>query len=520
MTKQLPSYERIFGEIDFKKGDEALSVYSPAAYLTDLLLLMDDEFEFDSQSPSFDERRSDIKKLLLDAKNTFEMLPDILNKQLLKIENQCLNTAEVLVLQGICENKTYQEIAQQEGYSPSYFANIVAPVLFKRLSKLTGKRITKKNCRAIVESYILEHSSLVSNFDTQSSSNSSPNLQLIDSPTYPSGAIPLNSPFYLKQSFLESQIMAEITKAGALVRIKAPQQMGKTSLLLRILDTCEQQLGYQTVSLNLEKVDQNILGDVNKFLRWICVNCARQLGLKPMLDEYWDEDMGGKMSWTIYFEEYLLEQLENPFVLAIDEVNHVFEHPEVAEDFLPLLRSCYEEAKRLPLWQKFRLIIVHSTEIYVSLQLEQSPFNIGLPIELQGFSPQQVEELANKYQLNLKDRKELKQLMDLVGGHPALIHLALYHISQEQITIEELLTTAATSTGIYSHHLQRHWVRLQQQPDLAKAFETVYQATEPILLDPIISYKLKSMGLIDLIGNKAIVSCNLYKEYFEAQISN
>ena len=71
MPKQLPSYERIFGEIDFKKGDEARSVYSPAAYLADLLQLLDDEFK----AHGFDERRSDIKEILLDAKNTFEMLP-------------------------------------------------------------------------------------------------------------------------------------------------------------------------------------------------------------------------------------------------------------------------------------------------------------------------------------------------------------------------------------------------------------------------------------------------------------
>ncbi|AOW98559.1 hypothetical protein BJP34_03050 [Moorena producens PAL-8-15-08-1] len=71
MAKQLPSYERIFGEIDFQKGDEARSVYSPAAYLADLLQLLDDEFS----QHKFDERRSEIKEILLDAKNTFEMLP-------------------------------------------------------------------------------------------------------------------------------------------------------------------------------------------------------------------------------------------------------------------------------------------------------------------------------------------------------------------------------------------------------------------------------------------------------------
>ncbi len=31
----------------------------------------------------------------------------------------------------------------------------------------------------------------------------------------------------------------------------------------------------------------------------------------------------------------------------------------------------------------------------------------------------------------------------------------------------QLLETAPTATGIYSHHLQRHWTTLQKQPELA-----------------------------------------------------
>ena len=103
------------------------------------------------------------------------------------------------------------------------------------------------------------------------------------SPNYPSGAVPLNSRFYLKWPSLEKQIIAEIQKAGALVRIKAPQERGKTSLLLRILNTAKQELGYHTVSLNLQKADQNILENLNLFLRWLCVNCAHKLGLQPNL---------------------------------------------------------------------------------------------------------------------------------------------------------------------------------------------------------------------------------------------
>ncbi|MDJ0744031.1 MAG: AAA-like domain-containing protein [Xenococcaceae cyanobacterium MO_167.B27] len=448
---------------------------------------------------------------------SLEPILDVLNRQLLDFDNHCLNSSEILVLRGIWKNQTYNEIAQQEGYSTSYFANVVAPELWRRLSHLTGRRVTKKNCRVILQSYISALTTSVTSLLTQPSGNSSPNLQQPSSPLYPCGAVPLNSPFYLKQLSLETQIIEEITKAGGLVRIKAPQEMGKTSLLLRILDTCEQHLGYQTVILNLQQADQSILGDINQFLRWLCVNCARKLGLKPKLNDYWDEDLGSKMSWTIYFEEYILEEIESPLVLALDEVNQVFEHPQVAEDFLPLLRSCYEEAKRLPIWQKLRLIVVHSTEIYVSLQLEQSPFNIGLPIELEGFSQQQVQQLAQQYGLNWINEPEIQQLMELLGGHPALINLALYQISQEKITIKQLLATAATTTGIYSHHLQRHWVRLQEQPELASAFQNVCQATEPVFLEPIIAYKLNSMGLIYLEGNQTIVSCRLYKEYFDSQ---
>ncbi len=446
---------------------------------------------------------------------SLEQIIDILNPQLLDYDNRYLNSTELLVLRGIWNNQTYQEIAQQEGYSTSYFANVVAPELCRRLSNITQRRVTKKNCRAILQSYILEaHTS-----GETSSTLFSENLSADIAPNYPCGAVPLNSPFYLTQTSVENQIIEELAKPGALVRIKAPQERGKTSLLLRILDVCEKNSDYQTINLDLQKADQTVLQDINHFLRWLCVNCAHKLKLKPNLDDYWDEDIGSKMSWTIYFEEYILDKIETPLIFALDEVNQIFEHPQLTNDFFPLLRSCYEEAKRVRIWQKLRFVIVHSTEIYVPLKLEQSPFNVGLPIELEGFNEQQIMQLAQKYRLNLIRRKEVKQLMAMVGGYPALVHLALYHLYEGKMNLEELLKNATTTTGIYSHQLQHHWVNLQEQSDLASAFQTVCNTSEPILLDPIVTYKLNSMGLIHLVGNKAIVGCRLYQEYFQSQWS-
>jgi hypothetical protein len=48
--KNLPSYEQLFSNLNFKVGDEARSVYSPAAYLTDLIQLLQDYFESPNQA--------------------------------------------------------------------------------------------------------------------------------------------------------------------------------------------------------------------------------------------------------------------------------------------------------------------------------------------------------------------------------------------------------------------------------------------------------------------------------------
>ncbi|MFB2920612.1 AAA-like domain-containing protein [Aerosakkonema funiforme] len=446
--------------------------------------------------------------------NFDDSVREILNGKLIESQLNPLNSAEAVILQGIWQYQTYEEIAEKAGYSSGYFTNVVAPELFRRLSELIGERITKKNCRALLETHVTAWTAPNKALPNQHSVGLSGNGKPDNSPCFPNGAVPLDSPFYIERSPIEEQVYAEINKPGALVRIKAPQEMGKTSLLLRILDYANTQ-GHRTVNLNLQQVDQAILSDLNKFLRWLCTNVSLELGLPSKLDDYWDEDIGNKVSCSLYFRGYLLESIDSPLILALDQVNEIFEHPSVAKDFLPLLRSWYEEAKRPGIWQKLRLVVVHSTEIYVPLQLTQSPFNVGLPIQLNNFSLEEVLKLAQSYGLNWTDGEEVNQLMAMVGGHPALIHIALYHLNRGEVTLEQLLQTAPTSSGIYFHHLQRHWTTLQKQPELASALNTVINATESVSLEPTLAYKLGSMGLIKLSTDKAIPGCKLYQQYFK-----
>lgn len=71
-----------------------------------------------------------------------DSLLEFINCKLVESQNRPLNTTEVLVLQGIWQYQTYNQIAQKQGYSPGYFTNVVAPELWQRLSGVIGRRVT------------------------------------------------------------------------------------------------------------------------------------------------------------------------------------------------------------------------------------------------------------------------------------------------------------------------------------------------------------------------------------------
>lgn len=70
---------------------------------------------------------------------------------------------------------------------------------------------------------------------------------------------------YIERPPIEEKCYKAIVQPGALIRIKAPQRMGKTLLLEKILDHSRQQ-GYETVKLDLKLADNSTLTDLKTFL--------------------------------------------------------------------------------------------------------------------------------------------------------------------------------------------------------------------------------------------------------------
>ncbi len=462
----------------------------------------------------------------------------------IKIANQAVNLkfnrnltdVEIIILKGAWQREEYAEIATKHQYATTYISQDIAPKLWRNLTDALGEKVKKNNFKEALKRKWEQQLSTNTDALTPINANNNHNYKFaqnisVSNSYLVDNKITINSEIeqkqqenvipdiYVKRHPIESICYETLLQPGSLIRVKAPSLMGKTFLMNRVLAQIAQE-DYRTVSLSFELADRSThFTNLNKFLRWFCTNVSRELGLPSKLDEYWDEEgMGAKVSCTTYFEEHLLAQADSPLALCLDDVDLLFPYPEIYEDFFGLLRSWYEKARSRQIWKKLRLALIHSTDVYIRLNINQSPFNVGLPIELSAFTCEQVQDFALQHQLNIETAL-IDSLMNLVGGHPYLLEMAFCHLkSYPDITLEQILTEATTEAGIYGHHLREHWLNLQQHHELAVAFKKVVNSINPVQLEPMLAYQLQSMGLVKLSGNQVEPSCYLYHQYFQMRL--
>ena len=83
----------------------------------------------------------------------------------------------------------------------------------------------------------------------------------------PGGGISPKSHLYIERYAIESDCFAEVLQEGSLIRIKAPRQMGKTSLMTRILAHAEAN-DCPTIYLTFQTASSEVFSSFNTLLHW------------------------------------------------------------------------------------------------------------------------------------------------------------------------------------------------------------------------------------------------------------
>jgi hypothetical protein len=177
------------------------------------------------------------------------------------------------------------------------------------------------------------------------------------------------------------------------------------------------------------------------------------------------------------------------------------------------LRSWHEKDVDNQLWRKLVLILAYSTDDYLINDLNESPLsNVGKGQELREFNSQEVLNLSQKHSLKLTET-QLEALQEMIGGHPYLIRQAMYSLSQEKKILETILTEAATEVGIYHQYLSRLYRSICQY-GLKECLKKVIESNRPVVLNPIETFELYSLGLVSRTKDGVEIRCRLYREYF------
>lgn len=334
------------------------------------------------------------------------------------------------------------------------------------------------------------------------------------------------TPIYIERPPIEETCRQAIQNPGGLIRIKAPQKMGKTLLLRKTLDYARS-LGYRTASIDFSEWGPNnpIFNDYDQFQRSLCAEISRCLQME-------DEDIESKISetWetesviksTNYFEEYLLD--EGGLVVSFDRFEVLFDKVNIFEDFCCLLRAWHEKTELQ--WQNLKLILVNSTDDYPELDINHSPFNVGIGVNeltgLTGFSPLQAERLLRFYlQENPSRTNELilEDFVDFVGGHPFLLDESFKYLRRNPTqTLQQVKEESPTQTGIFNHHLGEILETLSKESHeyLKNDYiKIIQQYPNSVDLPQKSAFNLRSLGLIKNADNGCFVSsCDLYRLYF------
>jgi DNA-binding SARP family transcriptional activator/GTPase SAR1 family protein len=324
------------------------------------------------------------------------------------------------------------------------------------------------------------------------------------------GAVPAQSPFYIVRE-CDAVLKRSIGRSEGTILIHGPRQVGKTSLMYRVLND-RRVRKTRVVITDYQVLSRSQLASADSFSRALAYGFASQLGVRLNLPEIWNEWISPNTNLHAAVEAVLL-QVQGPVVWAMDEADRLF-GSEFADDFFGLVRS-WHNLRAMDAdgpFGRLTLLISYATEAHLFIEdINQSPFNVGVRIPIKDFDERETAELGRRYGIELP-ANELRSIWGLTGGQPFLTRKAFDALVHEGIDVKVLRSVARNEDGPFGEHLRRLLFvasRDQQMKD-----EVIRFLEDKPFLDPKTPLRLIAGGmLIRKPGGELDFRVPIYREF-------
>lgn len=334
----------------------------------------------------------------------------------------------------------------------------------------------------------------------------------------PGGALPLHSPLYISRSS-DDEFCHAIARHDSIVLVKGARQVGKTSLLARGLEAARM-VGANVLLVDFQHFGPAAFENAGKLLLAMAEWIAYQIELPSQPHERWNDLLSPSSNFERFLRREVLTDDDSYFVLALDEVDRLFNHGYASELF-GLFRSWHNLRALDPNgpWYRLTIAIAYATEAHLFISdLNQSPFNVGSRLRLEDFTPEQLAELNDRYGGPLVDDEQLGRFQKLVGGHPYLAQRGLYEICKRKVSLTALEQNADQDDGPFGDHLNRLLISLERDEELLKEVHGFLVSGSTLSNSAF--YRLRSAGVLS--GDSADEPrprCDLYARYLKKHLA-
>ena len=328
------------------------------------------------------------------------------------------------------------------------------------------------------------------------------------------GSLPVNAPNYVPRKADED--LFQFLQKGEFCYVLNSRQMGKSSLQVRTMQRL------MAEGIVCAAIDISEIGNRGVTPEQWYAGILRILENNLHLSEYvnirtwWRERemLPPVQKFSEFIEKIILTNIPDKIVIFIDEIDSILSLNFSVNDFLALIRSCYNKRAFDPAYNRLTFVLLGvSTPADLqqsSSDLSSTPFNIGQPIELTGFQLAETGPLLTGLQAICSGsaiQELMTKILDWTGGQPFLTQKVckLLRENGELITDIESQLRDLIFTKIINN-----W----EAQDVPQHLKTIQ---DRLLIKD--DHMIKRLGLYEKILEKGAVVWDSTPEYLQLQLA-
>ena len=325
-------------------------------------------------------------------------------------------------------------------------------------------------------------------------------------------ALAADNPFYVERK-VDHLFFDSLRWDNGVATLHAPRQMGKSSLIARVRSKLELD-GMKSVFLDLKFLANEPVGDAAEAFEGLANLVVDQLELAVDPTTFF----AGKGFVGTKLQKFLVQAVApvaKRVVLLFDDIDCLFDVP-YRDAFFGSLRTVIDQKAQVPALNHVGFGFAHAFDPGLWIKKgHQSPFNVAKPFLVPEFSRGEFNWLNEQHGRSLS-QQEMDTLFEMLGGHPYLSRVALYHLSTNERTLEEVKADAAADEGIFGDHLRARLLNVINS-GVAKPFKSILDTGK---CSDIMQFQaLLAMGLVKGQSHKeAAARFGLYHDYFRPRL--